>query len=322
MLAIRPDHAGGPEVLTLEEHPTPTLAAGQALVRVSAAGVNFIDIYQRSGIYPVPPPMPLGLEGAGVVEAVAADVTLVKPGDRVAWSRGSGSYATHAAIAEAALVPVPDGIDATIAAAAMLQGMTAHYLAHTTFALKPGDVCVVHAAAGGVGLLLCQMAKRAGATVIGTVSTDAKAALARAAGADVVAVHGRDDFAAEARRVTGGRGVDVVYDSIGKDTFDASLASLRLRGMLVLFGQSSGAPPPVDLQILAAKGSLFATRPRLHDYIATREELIDRSGAVLGAVARGELRISIGATLPLADAREAHRRLAARETTGKILLLP
>lgn len=322
MLAIRPDRAGGPEVMTLTEHPTPTPGEGEALVRVEAAGVNFIDIYQRSGAYPVPRPIALGREGAGVVEAVGPGVTDVKPGDRVAWADVGGSYATHVVARAALLVPVPAGVGAATAAAAMLQGMTAHYLSHDTFPLGPGHTCLVHAAAGGVGLLLCQMAARRGARVIGTVSTWEKAGRARDAGAHEVILYTSQDFVAEARRITGGRGVDVVYDSVGKDTLDRSLSSLCLRGMLVLYGQSSGAAPPLDLQLLAARGSLFATRPKLHDYVHTREELLQRASAVLGAVLRGELALTVGGTFPLADAAEAHRQLAGRATSGKLLLLP
>ena len=288
MRAIVPTRTGGPEVLVLAEHPTPSPGPGQALVRVEAAGVNFIDVYLRSGQYPAPLPLQLGREGAGFVEAVGPGVTLVKPGDRVAWADGLGAYATHAVVRAEGLVQIPEGVDLKTAAACMLQGMTAHYLAHATYRLGPSDTCLVHAAAGGVGLLLCQMARRAGARVIGTVSTEEKAALARDAGASDVILYTLCDFLAETRRITGGRGVDVVYDSVGRTTFEKSLDCLRPRGTFVLFGQSSGAVPPVDLQILAAKGSLFATRPKLHDYVHTREELLERAGAVLGAVARGE----------------------------------
>lgn len=308
--------------MKLVDLPTPEPGPGEALVEVAAAGVNFIDVYQRSGQYQVPLPIALGREGAGVVTAVGAGVTDVKPGDRVAWADAQGCYATHAVVRAKVLVPVPDGVDLKIAAAIMLQGMTAHYLAHTTYPLKPGDSCLVHAAAGGVGLLLCQMASRAGAHVIATVSTEEKAALARAAGARDVILYTQADFVAETRRLTGGRGVDVVYDSVGKTTYEKSLACARPRGMVVLFGQSSGAVPPIDLQLLAARGSLFTTRPKLHDHVHTREELLDRAGTVLGAVQRGELAIRIGATFPLADAAEAHRKLEGRETTGKLLLLP
>ena len=322
MRAIRPTHPGGPEVLVLEEHPTPAPGPGQALVRVEAAGVNFLDIYQRSGLYALPLPLALGNEGAGVVEAVGEGVSELRPGERVAWANGPGSYATHVVIAAAALVPLPGGVDTKTAAAAMLQGMTAHYLAHATFPLGPDDTCLFHAAAGGVGLLFCQMARRLGARVLGTAGTDEKAARARAAGADEVIVYTRADFAAEARRLTGGRGVDVVYDSVGKATFEKSLDCLRVRGTLVAFGQASGPVPPLDLQVLARKGSLFLTRPRLHEYTHTRAELLERAGAVLGAVARGELTVAVDATFPLAEAAEAHRRLGGRATSGKVLLLP
>jgi NADPH:quinone reductase len=322
MRAIRPEKTGGPEVLIVNEHPTPAPGPGEALVRVEAAGVNFIDIYQRSGQYPVPLPLPVGLEGAGVIEAIGASVSDLKPGDRVAWAAGPGSYATHVVVPAARLVPIPAGVSASVAAAAMLQGMTAHYLAHDTYRLRAGDTCLVYAAAGGVGLLLCQMAKRAGARVLGTVSTEEKARLAREAGADEVILSGQMDIEAEARRLTGGEGVNVVYDSVGKETFGKSLSSLRPRGMLVLYGQSSGAVPPMDPQVLSQKGSLFLTRPTLGHYTATREELLARAGAVLSGIQRGELKITVGATFPLADAAEAHRKLSGRETVGKVLLLP
>lgn len=308
--------------MQLEEHPTPTPGPGEAVVRVEAAGVNFIDIYHRSGQYRTEVPIPLGLEGAGRVEAVGPGVTEVKEGDEVAWTAGPGSYATHVRIPVAKLVPVPAGVGARTAAAAMLQGLTAHYLVRSTFPLGPSHTCLIHAAAGGVGLLLCQMAKRLGARVIGTVSTEAKARLAREAGADEVILYTQADFEAEARRLTGGEGVHVVYDGVGKDTFDKSLGALRTRGMLVLFGQASGPVPPFDPQILNQKGSLFLTRPSLGHYTATREELVERAADVLGAIGRGELTITIGATYPLAEAAEAHRALQGRATTGKVLLIP
>jgi len=264
----------------------------------------------------------MGVEGAGVIEAVGAGVSGNKPGDRVAWTAGPGSYATHVVIPAERLVPVPDGVDAPTAAAAMLQGMTAHYLATTTYPLHEGDTCLVHAAAGGVGLLLCQMAKRRGARVIGTVSTEEKAKLAREAGAAEVILYTQADFEAETRRLTAGQGVHVVYDSIGKDTFQKSLGSLRRRGMMVLYGQSSGAVPPFDPQILAHRGSLFFTRPSLGDYTVTRAELLARAGEVLAWIQRGELSVRIGATFPLAEAARAHEKLAGRETTGKVLLIP
>ncbi|WP_437682537.1 quinone oxidoreductase family protein [Sorangium sp. So ce131] len=322
MLAIRPKSAGGPEVMTLEEHPTPAPGPGEALVRVEAAGVNFIDIYQRSGQYKLDLPIPLGLEGAGRVEAVGPGVAEVREGDVVAWTGIPGSYATHVRTPVAKLVPVPEGVSAKVAAAAMLQGLTAQYLVRSTFPLGPGHTCLIHAAAGGVGLLLCQMAKRLGARVLGTVSTEEKARLAREAGADEVIQYTQADFEAEARRLTGGAGVHVVYDGVGKDTFEKSLGALRLRGTLVLFGQASGAVPALDPQILSQKGSLYLTRPSLMHYTATREELLERSADVLGAIARGELNVSIGATYPLAEAAEAHRALNGRRTTGKVLLLP
>jgi NADPH2:quinone reductase len=322
MRAIRPETTGGPEVLILKEHPTPAPRPGEVLVRVEAAGVNFIDIYQRSGQYGGALPLALGLEGAGVVEALGAPMSDLKPGDRVAWSSSPGSYATHVVIPAERLVPVPAGLDATVAAAAMLQGMTAHYLAHDTYRLGAGNTCLVYAAAGGVGLLLCQMAKRAGARVLGTVSTEEKAKLAREAGADEVILYAQADLEAETRRLTGGKGVDVVYDSVGKDTFQKSLNCLRPRGMLVLYGQSSGAVAPFDPQLLSQKGSLFLTRPTLGHYTATREDLLARAGAVLSWIQRGELKITVGATFPLAEAAEAHRKLSGRQTVGKVLLLP
>jgi NADPH:quinone reductase len=322
MLAIRPAAPGGPEVLKLIEVPTPTPGPGEALIRVEAAGVNFIDIYQRSGQYSVPTPIPLGLEGAGVVEALGEGAAGVSLGERVAWASGPGSYATHVVVPVARLVPVPEGVDSKVAAAAMLQGMTAEYLAHSTLKLGSTSVCLIHAAAGGVGLLLCQLAKRAGATVIGTVSTEEKASLAREAGAEHVILYSTSDFVAETRRITGGKGVNVVYDSVGKDTFSKSLDCLSPRGMLVLFGQSSGPVAPFDPQLLSQKGSLFLTRPSLAHYVATPEELLHRAGVVLGAIRAGELSIRIGAMFPLAEAAEAHRQLAGRGTTGKVLLIP
>ena len=322
MFAIRPDAPGGPEILGLVEMETKAPGPGEALVRVEAAGVNFIDVYQRSGQYPIPAPMALGLEGAGVVEALGEGAAGVSVGERVAWAAGPGSYATHVVIPVVRLVPVPEGIDSRTAAAAMLQGMTAEFLAHSTFKLGAASTCLIHAAAGGVGLLLCQLARRAGATVIGTVSTEEKAALAAQAGANHVILYTRSDFAEETRRITGGKGVSVVYDSVGKDTFSKSLDCLSPRGMLVLFGQSSGPVAPFDPQVLAQKGSLFLTRPKLGDYLATPEELLHRAGAILRAILAEEITIRIGATFPLAEAAEAHRQLAGRATTGKVLLIP
>jgi NADPH2:quinone reductase len=322
MKTIRAHQFGGPEVMKLDEVPTPAPGPGQALVKIEAAGVNFIDIYQRSGLYKTPLPLAMGLEGAGTVEAVGQGVTEVKVGDRVAWTGVSGSYATHNAIPADRLVVLPAKLSFQDGAAAMLQGMTAHYLAHTTYPLKPGDTCVVHAAAGGVGLLLCQMARMRGARVIGTVSTEAKAKLAREAGADEVILYTQQDFEAEVKRLTGEKGVQVVYDSVGKDTFDKSLNCLALRGYMVLYGQSSGPVPPLDIQVLNNKGSLFVTRPSLFHHVATREELLRRAGDVLGWIEAGKLRMRIERTYPLAEAPEAHRALASRQTTGKILLIP
>ncbi|MDR7410067.1 MAG: quinone oxidoreductase [Armatimonadota bacterium] len=321
MHAVRIHQHGGPEVLRYEEVPTPTPREGQALVRLVACGVNFIDIYQRKGLYRIDLPTALGQEGAGVVEAVGPGVTEVKPGDRVAYSNVLGSYAEYVLVPAQRLVPIPDGVTYQQAAAAMLQGMTAHYLVTTTYPLKPGDACLVHAAAGGVGLLLVQMAKRRGALVIGTVSTEEKARLAREAGADHVVLYTQQDFEAEVLRITEGRKLQVVYDSVGKDTFEKSLNCLALRGMLVLYGQSSGPVPPFDPQLLAQKGSLFFTRPVLWHYTTTREELLWRAGEVLGWVRTGELKLRIDRALPLSQAADAHRALEGRETTGKVLLL-
>ena len=322
MKAIRVKSPGGPEALELTELPTPQPGAGEALVRVEAAGVNFIDIYQRSGVYKLPLPFTLGQEGAGVVESVGPNVSEVKPGDRVAWAGPMGSYASHQAIPAARLVPVPAKLDLKSAAAAMLQGMTAHYLATDTFQLRPGHSCLFHAAAGGVGQLFCQLARRAGAQVIGTASGAEKARLAKAAGAHEVIDYRTQDFEAEVKRLTGGAGVHVVYDSVGKDTWEKSLRSLRPRGMLVIFGGSSGPVPPIDIQSLAQGGSLYLTRPTLGTYVLTRDQLLSRAGAVLGAVERGELKLRIEDALPLADAGKAHALLASRQTTGKLLLLP
>lgn len=322
MKAIRPAEPGGPEVLKLEELADPTPGPGQLRVRTTAIGVNYIDVYHRTALYAVPRPIPMGLEGAGVVEAVGEGVDTVAVGARVAWCQAPGSYATQVLVPAARAVEVPAAIDLRTAAALLLQGLTAHYLVTDTFALRPGHVALVHAAAGGVGLLLVQLAKRAGARVLGTVSTPEKAALARAAGADEVIFYREQDFEAEARRATGGEGVDVVYDSVGKTTVEKSLRSLRPRGYLVLFGQSSGSVSPLDPQVLAANGSLFLTRPTLAHYTRDRAELTGRTEALFRAVAEGALDVRIGKTLPLAEARAAHEALEGRETTGKILLLP
>jgi NADPH2:quinone reductase len=320
MKAIRIHAPGGPEAMVLEDVPAPAPGAGEAVVRLEVAGLNFIDVYKRSGAYRVPLPATLGEEGAGTVAAVGEGVTEVAVGDRVAWAGVLGAYAEAAVVPAARLVPLPDGVDARLGAAVMLQGMTAHYLAASTRPLAPGDRCLVHAAAGGVGLLLTQIAKLRGAVVIATAGSDDKAELARAAGADHVVVYTRDDFAAEVRRFTGGEGVDVVYDSVGRTTFEAGLGLLKPRGTMVLFGQSSGAVPPLDPQRLAQGGSLFLTRPTLGHYVATRDELLGRARELFGWVAEGRLHVRVGAEFPLAEAAEAHRALEGRRTTGKVLL--
>ena len=322
MKTIRVHQYGGPEVMKLDDLPTPTPKPGEALVKLEACGVNYVDIYQRSGLYKGAMPLPMGLEGAGVVEGVGPNVSEVRAGDRVAWAQTPGSYATHNVVPAARLVKLPANVSGKDGAAAMLQGMTAHYLVHSTYPLKKGDTCLIHAAAGGVGFLLCQMAKRLGARVIGTVSTDAKAKLAREAGADEVILYTQKDFEAEVKRLTDGKGVQVVYDSVGKDTFEKSLGCLAPRGYLALFGQSSGPVPPFDAQILNAKGSLFLTRPSLGHYTLTREELLQRAGELLGWIGSGQLKIRIETTFPLAEDAEAHRQLSGRLTTGKLLLIP
>ena len=319
---VRAHKTGGPEVMQLDEVQLPPPAAGQALVRIEAAGVNFIDIYHCSGQYQMQLPLAVGVEGAGVVEQVGSGVKEVRAGDRVAWTNVNGTYATHAIVPADRLVPMPEGVSSKLAAAVMLQGMTAHYLTHDTYPLKRGEWCVIHAAAGGVGLLFCQIAKRIGARTIGTAGNEEKAQLARKAGAEEVIVYTKQDFEAEVRRLTGGAGASVVYDSVGKDTFDRSLKCLRKRGMMVLFGQSSGAVPPFDLQRLAAGGSLYLTRPTLATYIAAREELLARAGAVLDMVKKRELEVKIEAEIPLAQAARAHELLKSRKTTGKLILVP
>jgi NADPH2:quinone reductase len=322
MKAMRIASFGGPEVLRLEDVPISSPRSGQVLVKVEAAGLNYIDVYHRTGLYPNPLPFTPGLEGVGTVAALGPDVTGLRQGDRVAWASALGSYAEQVIAPAAQLVTVPAGIDPHSAAAVMLQGMTAHYLTESTYPLKAGDTCLVHAAAGGVGLLLVQMAKQRGARVFGTVSTDEKAALAREAGADEVILYTKQDFPAEVKRLTGGRGLQVVYDSVGQSTFEKSLDCLTLRGMLVLYGQSSGPVPAFSPGVLASKGSLFLTRPTLFHYVADRPSLEARASAVLGALASGRLKVRIGRTFPLAEAAEAHRTLEGRKTTGKVLLLP
>jgi NADPH2:quinone reductase len=306
--------------MELVDVPTPAPGPHQALVRLAVSGVNFLDVYHRSGAYKVDRPIMLGSEGAGTVEAVGPDVVDVAPGDRVAYAMVRGSYAEYAVVPADTLVKIPPGIDFRAAAAAMLQGMTAHYLTHSTYPLKQGDTCLVHAAAGGAGGLVVQMARMRGARVFGTVSTAEKARIASDHGVERAIIYTEQDFAAEVKQLTGGRGVDVVYDSVGKTTFDKSLESLRPRGTLALFGMSSGQVPPFDVGVLAAKGSLFLTRPTLAHHVLTREELLWRATDVLNAVASGALTLRIDSTFPLAAAAEAHRALESRKTAGKILL--
>jgi NADPH:quinone reductase len=322
MKAIQVKQSGGPEVLEYVDFPTPTPKTNEAVVKINAAGINFIDVYNREGRYKVPLPFVIGQEAAGVVADVSKGVTAVRKGDRVAYTNLMGAYAEYAAVAADRLVKIPEGVDDRQAAATMLQGMTAHYLAYDTFPLKRGDTALVHAAAGGVGLLLIQMAHNLGARVFGTVSTEAKAKLAREAGADEVILYTQTDFEQEAKRLTGGKGVDVVYDSVGKTTFDKSLNVLRPRGMMVLFGGSSGGVPPFDPLILTQKGSLFLTRPSLGHYVITSDELQKRASAVFGLISAGKLKLRIEHIYPLKDAQQAHRDLEGRKTTGKLLLIP
>ena len=322
MRAIQVKQAGGPEAMELVDLPVPQPKPNEAVVKLAASGVNFIDVYFREGRYKAPLPLILGQEGAGVVSTIGAEVKTLKVGDRVAWSGLLGSYAEYAAVPADRLVPIPQGVSDQQAAAAMLQGMTAHYLSHDTYPLKRGETALIHAAAGGVGLLLVQMAHNIGARVLATVSTEEKAKLAREAGADEVILYTQADFEVETKRLTGGKGVDVVYDSVGKTTFEKGLNILRPRGMLVLFGGSSGAVPPFDPIALAQKGSLYLTRPTLFAYIATREELVAQSSAVFAMIAAGKLKLRIEHTYPLAEVQRAHRDLEARKTTGKLLLIP
>jgi NADPH2:quinone reductase len=322
MKAIRVESYGGPDQLVYKDIEKPEPQPNEALVKIDAIGVNFIDVYHRTGLYPLPLPFTPGSEAAGTVESIGSEVSDIAVGDRVAYAMSVGSYAEYAAVPASRLVKMPEGIDAQTGAAAMLQGMTAHYLSTSTYPLKSGDTALVHAAAGGVGLLLIQMAKRAGARVFGTVSTQEKARLAREAGADEVILYTEQDFQQEVRRMTDGKGVQVVYDSVGKTTFMRSLDSLAPRGLLALFGQSSGSVPPFDAAMLAQKGSLYLTRPSLAQYTMTREELLWRAGDVLNWITTGELKLRIEKTFPLSEAAEAHSQLEGRATTGKILLLP
>jgi NADPH2:quinone reductase len=320
--AIRVHKTGGPEVLRYERIEQPVPGPGQALVQMQATGLNFIEVYQRSGLYKVALPFTPGSEGAGRVVAVGDGVSGVSVGDQVVSQNFAGSYADYALAPAERLVRLPAGVTARTGAAVLLQGMTAHYLACSTFPLAPGHTCLVHAAAGGVGLLLCQIAHQRGARVIGTVSTEEKAAQARKAGADEVILYTQQDFAVETKRLTGGAGVNVVYDSVGRTTFARSLDSLAPRGMMVLYGQSSGPVDPFDPQVLSQKGSLFLTRPTLAHYAGGKAELLERASAVLGWVANGSLKVHIGQEFPLAAAAEAHTELEARRTSGKVLLIP
>ena len=322
MKAVRIHAPGGPEVLKYEDVPEPQPKAGEAVVKVDAAGLNYIDVYYRSGQYKAELPMTLGLEAGGTVTAAGPNVTEVRVGDKVAYTGVAGAYAQYAAVPAQRLVVLPAGVSTRQGAAAMLQGMTAHYLACSTYPLKRGDTCLVHAAAGGVGLLLCQIAKMRGARVIGTVSTEAKAKLAREAGADEVILYTTQDFEAEVKRLTSGRGVQVVYDSVGKTTFEKGFSCLAPRGLMALYGQSSGPIGTFDPQVLNQKGSLFLTRPSLVHHVATREELLQRAGEVLGWIRDGKLRLRTEFEFPLKDAAEAHRALEGRKTTGKVLLIP
>jgi len=322
MKAIQVNKTGGPEALELVDIPVPQAKPNEAVVKVAAAGVNFIDAYHREGRYPVPLPFVIGQEGAGTVSSVGAEVQTVKEGDRVAWAGVMGSYAEYAAVPAERLVKVPSGVTDREAAATMLQGMTAHYLAYTTFPLKRGDTALVHAAAGGVGLLLVQMAHNIGVRVIGTVSTEEKAKLAREAGADEIIFYTKDDFETETNRLTENKGVDVVYDSVGKTTFTKGLNVLRPRGMMVLFGGSSGPAPALDPIVLTQKGSLFLTRPSMNQYVATRAELEMRANALFEMIADKKLKLRIEHIYPLQEAQQAHRDLEGRKTTGKLLLIP
>jgi NADPH2:quinone reductase len=322
MKAIQVAQVGGPEVMNLVDLPVPNPKPDEALVQIEAAGVNFIDVYFREGRYPSPLPFINGQEGAGVVVAVGPDVTTLRLGDRVAYTAVLGSYAQYAVVPADRLVKIPDELDFNQAAAAMLQGMTAHYLSHSTYPIQSGDNVLIHAAAGGVGLLLVQMAKKRGARVIGTAGTDQKAELAREAGADEVIIYTQQDFETETRRLTEDQGVHVVYDGVGKDTFEKDLRVLRPRGYLVLFGGASGAVPPFDLMALTKHGSLFVTRPTLQHYVAARADLEQRSNDVLQGVVHGELKLRISQTYSLEEAQQAHRDLEGRKTTGKLLLIP
>jgi NADPH:quinone reductase len=322
MKSIRVHQTGGPEALRFEDTEVPKPGPGEAVVRNAAIGVNFIDTYHRTGLYKLPLPFTPGMEAAGTVECAAPDVEGLQPGHRVAYAMSLGSYAEYSVVPAWKLVPIPDNLDFQSAAALMLQGMTAHYLVYSTFPLAAGQTALVHAAAGGVGLILTQLAKIKGATVYGTAGSEAKALLARQAGADEVILYDQQDFESEIKRLTGGKGVHVAYDSVGIATYEKSMRCLRPRGYLVLYGQSSGSVPPLDPQVLATGGSLFLTRPVLGHYVATRDELLWRSGDLFQCVADGKLKLRIEHQFPLSEAMQAHLELEGRRTTGKILLIP
>lgn len=322
MKAIQVTQYGGPEVLRYADVAKPEPGPSEALVKIDATGVNFIDIYFRTGLYKADPPFILGQEGAGVVEAVGSEVTTLKAGDKVAYTGIRGSYADYHAVAADRLVKIPAGVDTKLAAAVMLQGMTVHYLTHSTYALKPGDTCLIHAAAGGVGLLFTQIAKMLGATVIGTCSTEEKAANVREAGADHVILYSKEDFTTKVKELTDGKGADVVYDSVGQSTWEGSMNCLKPRGMLVCFGNASGPVPPIDPLRLSAGGSLFLTRPTLNHYVATRKELEWRATDLLTWVSQGKVKVRIGQEYPLAEAGQAQTDLASRKTSGKLILIP
>ncbi|HSE40697.1 MAG TPA: quinone oxidoreductase [Acidobacteriota bacterium] len=322
MKAIRVEQLGGPEVLQLREVPDPQPSKGQALIRLEDIGVNFIDVYHRTGLYPLPLPFIPGGEGAGIVEAVGPEVTEVKVGDRVAYAMGQASYAEKVVMPAWKLVRLPEWLSTQDAAAVMLQGLTAHYLLRSTYEVKKGDPILIHAAAGGVGLLMCQIAKQIGAFTIGTVSTEEKAQKAKEAGANEVILYTKFDFLEDTKKIMRGGGVVVVYDSVGKTTYEKSLECLRPRGMLVLFGQSSGAVPPFNPALLAQKGSLFLTRPSLAHYMLTREELMQRTNELFDWIRSGAVKIHIDSTFKLAQASDAHRKLESRASSGKILLVP
>jgi NADPH:quinone reductase len=322
MKAIRISGYGGPEVLSFEDIDTPEPNDGQVRIKIEAAGLNFIDTYHRTGLYPLELPLTLGLEGAGVVEAVGANVSNLSTGDRVAWKSVSGSYAEFVVANATDVVKIPNNVETKTAAAVMLQGLTAHYLSNSTYALDESDTCLIHAAAGGVGLLLVQMAKMRGARVFGTTSTPEKAELARKAGADEVILYTEQDFEAEVKRFTDGKGLDVVYDSVAKTTWEKSIDCLKPRGYMVFFGNASGPVPPIDPLLLSKKGSIFMTRPTLNSYTLTEDEYMGRTNDIMNWIGDGKLNVSIGEEHPLADTAEAHRRLEGRHTTGKVLIIP